>query len=131
MKEVKIVKKTTRKKLGANHDKHKRKQKVIAQYKLHSKQTKKNVSLGSKNKLEDKKDMKDKKDVTENQVAIEKIKTVENDMGKLNMKGGQPKEEFQVMTLDDIDYNQFKLSKKIKINWGKFPDGPPTDCTIL
>jgi hypothetical protein len=47
------------------------------------------------------------------------------------MKGGKPKEDFQVMTLDNIDYNQFKLSKKIKINWGKFPDGPPTDCTIL
>jgi hypothetical protein len=107
---TKILKKVTHKKHGTNPDKHKRKQKVIAQYKLNAKKTMKNLHL---------KDLKDN------------VQHEEQDQSKLIMKGGKPKEDFQVMTLDNIDYNQFKLSKKIKINWGKFPDGPPTDCTIL
>jgi len=40
-------------------------------------------------------------------------------------KGGQ------VTTLDNINLDQLKISKHVKINWGNLPSGPPTDCNIL
>ena len=53
-----------------------------------------------------------------------------------NMKGGMapinsPHEKFEVTTLENLDFDKIKLSKKIKINWMGVPEGPPTDCTIL
>ena len=52
----------------------------------------------------------------------------------LDAKSKQKQEQsggHKVTTLDDIDYDQLKVSKHVKINWGNLPDGPPTNCCIL
>jgi len=37
----------------------------------------------------------------------------------------------EVMTLDNVDFSKFMLSKRVDIDWKGFPGEPPSDCTIL
>lgn len=36
-----------------------------------------------------------------------------------------------VASMDDFTYDDIALSKHVKINWGRLPGSPPTDCSIM
>lgn len=37
----------------------------------------------------------------------------------------------EVMTLNNVDFSKFMISKKVDVDWKGFPGAPPSDCIIL
>ena len=91
--------------------------------------TKKNL-LKNESENKNKKDKYDKDDKYNKEDKYNKSK---NDLQKGGNANLQPKENFEVKRLDDIDYSQFSLTKYLNANidWGMAPGPPPLDCCIM
>lgn len=50
------------------------------------------------------------------------------------MRGGSGrigKDNFEVVSLDNFDFNKVTISNKVNVDWGNMPSPPDLDCTIL